>query len=109
MALAVTAALSGYGAYDYFYASNFITTDNAYTSAETASVTPSVGGIVREVRVTDTSYVQRGDVLVSLRRDANHERGFWIWATADNLRVAALSAVECAELMAASRPRGQVQ
>ena len=57
---------AAYGAYDYFYASNFIATDNAYTAAETASVTPSVGGIVREVRVTDTSYVRKDDVLVVL-------------------------------------------
>jgi membrane fusion protein (multidrug efflux system) len=56
----------GYASYDHFYASHFISTDNAYTAAETAQVTPSVGGIVREVRVTDTSYVQRGDVLVVL-------------------------------------------
>ena len=66
--LAVTVLMVGtiYGAYDHLYASKFIATDNAYTAAETASVTPSVGGIVREVRVTDTSYVHRGDVLVVL-------------------------------------------
>jgi len=56
----------GYWAYDYFYASKFISTDNAYTAAETAQVTPAIGGIVREVRVTDTSYVHKGDVLVVL-------------------------------------------
>jgi membrane fusion protein (multidrug efflux system) len=55
-----------YGAYDHFYASRFIATENAYTAAETASVTPALGGIVREVRVTDTSYVHKGDVLVVL-------------------------------------------
>lgn len=53
-------------AYSHFYASKFISTDNAYTAAETAQVTPTVGGIVREVRVTDTSYVHKGDVLVAL-------------------------------------------
>jgi len=57
---------TGYGAYSHFYASHFISTDNAYTAAETAQVTPSVGGIVSEVRVTDTSYVHKGDVLVVL-------------------------------------------
>ncbi|HUQ11806.1 MAG TPA: HlyD family secretion protein [Steroidobacteraceae bacterium] len=56
----------GYGSYNHLYASRFIATDNAYTAAETASVTPSVGGIVREVRVTDTSYVHQGDVLLVL-------------------------------------------
>jgi aspartate-semialdehyde dehydrogenase len=48
-------------------------------------------------------------VLVNVRRDPLKENGFWIWATSDNLRVSATSAVECAEVMAASRPRGQVQ
>jgi membrane fusion protein (multidrug efflux system) len=57
---------AGYAAYDHFYASHFISTDNAYTAAETAQVTPAVGGIVREVRVTDTSFVRQGDVLVVL-------------------------------------------
>src|SRR6476619_2617438 len=57
---------AGYATYSHFYASKFISTDNAYTAAETASVTPTVGGIVREVRVTDTSYVRHGDVLVVL-------------------------------------------
>jgi membrane fusion protein (multidrug efflux system) len=57
---------TGYGAYDHFYASKFISTDNAYTAAETAQVTPSIGGIVRDVRVTDTSFVRKGDVLVVL-------------------------------------------
>src|SRR5690242_1366531 len=57
---------TGYGTYSHFYASKFISTDNAYTAAETASVTPTVGGIVREVRVTDTSYVHKGDILVVL-------------------------------------------
>jgi membrane fusion protein, multidrug efflux system len=58
--------LLAFWAYSHFYASKFISTDNAYTAAETAQVTPSVGGIVRDVRVTDTSYVHRGDVLVVL-------------------------------------------
>ena len=51
----------------------------------------------------------QGDILVSLDRDANRENGIWLWAAADNLRVAALTAVECAESMTASRPRGQIQ
>jgi membrane fusion protein, multidrug efflux system len=57
---------TGYWTYDHYYASKFISTDNAYTAAETAQVTPALGGIVREVRVTDTSYVHKGDVLVVL-------------------------------------------
>jgi len=51
----------------------------------------------------------QGDILVSLTRDANHENGVWLWAASDNLRIAALTAVECAETIAATRPRGQIQ
>jgi membrane fusion protein (multidrug efflux system) len=57
---------AAFWAYSHYYASKFISTDNAYTAAETAQVTPTVGGIVREVHVTDTSYVHKGDVLVVL-------------------------------------------
>jgi aspartate-semialdehyde dehydrogenase len=50
-----------------------------------------------------------GEVQVSLRADTGVANGFWIWAASDNLRISALQAVECAEDMAATRPRGQVQ
>jgi len=58
---------------------------------------------------TSVSAASQGDILVSLASDANHNNGVWLWATTDNLRVAALSAVECAESLTASRPRGQIQ
>jgi aspartate-semialdehyde dehydrogenase len=58
---------------------------------------------------TNVSAAGQGDILVSIAVDANHENGAWLWATTDNLRVAALTAVECAETMTASRPRGQIQ
>jgi aspartate-semialdehyde dehydrogenase len=51
----------------------------------------------------------QGDVLLTVTPDATHPDTAWIWAAFDNLRVAAITAVECAESMAASRPRGQVQ
>lgn len=51
----------------------------------------------------------QGDILISLAKDANHANGIWLWAAIDNLRVSALSAVECAETMTSSRPRGQIQ
>jgi aspartate-semialdehyde dehydrogenase len=51
----------------------------------------------------------QGDIMISLASDASHKNGVWVWAVIDNLRVAALNAVECAETMTASRPRGQIQ
>jgi aspartate-semialdehyde dehydrogenase len=50
-----------------------------------------------------------GEIQLSLRADSRVPNGFWIWAASDNLRISALQAVECAEDMAATRPRGQVQ
>jgi membrane fusion protein (multidrug efflux system) len=66
LAVAVGVAICGtaYGSYSHWYGSKFVSTDNAYTAAETAQVTPAVAGIVREVRVTDTQQVKRGDVVV---------------------------------------------
>jgi aspartate-semialdehyde dehydrogenase len=58
---------------------------------------------------TNVSAAGQGDILVSIAIDANHKNGVWLWATTDNLRLAALTAVECAETMTASRPRGQIQ
>jgi len=58
---------------------------------------------------TSVSAAGQGDILVSATPDANHKSGIWLWATTDNLRVAALTAVECAEIMTTSRPRGQIQ
>ena len=51
----------------------------------------------------------QGDVLVSLARDDNNQNGVWIWAAADNFRIAAATAVECAETMTPTRPRGKIQ
>ncbi len=48
-------------------------------------------------------------IQVFVRPDAQNAHAFWLWTATDNLRIAALSAVECAESMIASRPRGTVQ
>jgi len=66
LGLVVLKAGIGYGVYEYAHVSHFVTTDNAYTAAETAQVTPSIGGIVSEVRVTDTQAVKQGDIVVML-------------------------------------------
>ena len=52
------------GAYWFFYASHFVSTDNAYAAVEIAQITPEVGGTIREVRVTDTQTEKKGDILV---------------------------------------------
>jgi aspartate-semialdehyde dehydrogenase len=51
----------------------------------------------------------QGDILVSLTADLADPASLWIWAASDNLRVAASTAVEVAEGMAAVRPKGKIQ
>jgi aspartate-semialdehyde dehydrogenase len=51
----------------------------------------------------------QGDIQVSIVPDQSKSNRFWLWAASDNLRIAAVTAVECAESMAAMRPRGQIQ
>lgn len=57
----------------------------------------------------NVSAAGQGDVLVLLTPDASRKNAFFLWAVTDNLRVAALTGVECGETMTASRPRGQIQ
>lgn len=58
---------------------------------------------------SNVSVAGQPDVSLSILPDASNENGFWLWAASDNLRVAASNAVECAESMSASRPRGKIQ
>ena len=49
------------------------------------------------------------DILLSVKPDSAQSNGVWLWASADNLRISALTAVECAESMTATRPTGKIQ
>ena len=51
----------------------------------------------------------KDEIVLSVRRDLAHENGFWLWAAVDNLRLAAITAVDCASALAAVRPHGKVQ
>lgn len=51
----------------------------------------------------------QGDILVALTPEEGRKNAIWLWAATDNLRIAAVTAVECAESMIASRPKGQIQ
>jgi aspartate-semialdehyde dehydrogenase len=51
----------------------------------------------------------QANILVSLKTDAARPNGIWLWAAADNLRIAAMTAVECAESMIPTRPLGKIQ
>ncbi len=51
----------------------------------------------------------RDEILVAVRADLMHPNGIWLWAAVDNLRLAALTAADCATALAAVRPYGKVQ
>jgi aspartate-semialdehyde dehydrogenase len=58
---------------------------------------------------SNVSVAGQGNIQLSVKPDPNDANGVWLWAAADNLRIAATTAVECAETMAATRPRGKIQ
>lgn len=66
LAAVVAVAAAGVAGYWFFYGSYFVSTDNAYAAVEIAQVTPSVGGTISEMLVTDTQAVKKGDVLVKI-------------------------------------------
>lgn len=83
-------------------------TVSLYVETEQAVDLPSVtqalhGGRVQVVRLSDQAPSQvdvagtENIVVDALAADADHPAGIWIWATADNLRLAAVNAVEIAE------------
>ena len=57
----------------------------------------------------NVSVAGQGDVQLSVKIDPSQPNGVWVWAAADNIRIAALGAVECAESMIATRPVGKIQ
>jgi aspartate-semialdehyde dehydrogenase len=83
-------------------------TVSLYVETEQAVDLPSVtqalhGGRVQVVRLSDQAPSQvdvagtENIVVDALAADADHPAGVWFWATADNLRLAAVNAVEIAE------------
>lgn len=65
-AVVVVVIAAACAAYWLLHGAHFVSTDNAYTAAETAQITPAVAGTVAEVKVSDTQFVKRGDVLVNI-------------------------------------------
>ena len=58
---------------------------------------------------TNVSSAGQSDIQLWLKPDALQPTGVWLWAAADNLRISAVTAVECAESMMATRPTGKIQ
>jgi aspartate-semialdehyde dehydrogenase len=58
---------------------------------------------------SNVSSAGQGNIQLAVKSDISAPNGFWLWAAADNLRIAAITAVECAESMTATRPLGKIQ
>ena len=58
---------------------------------------------------SNVSSAGQPDIQLSLKADPVRPNSMWLWAAADNLRISALTAVECAESMTATRPTGKIQ
>jgi aspartate-semialdehyde dehydrogenase len=58
---------------------------------------------------SNVSSAGQGDIQLAIKSDPVDPNGVWLWAAADNLRLAAINAVECAESMTATRPTGKIQ
>jgi aspartate-semialdehyde dehydrogenase len=58
---------------------------------------------------SNVSSAGQADIQLSIKVDPTQTNGVWLWAAADNLRISAVTAVECAESMTAARPTGKIQ
>ena len=69
----------------------------------------TIAGTEDDSQPSNVNTAGQPNILVSLKEDAAKPNGIWLWAAADNLRIAAMTAVECAESMIVTRPLGKIQ
>jgi aspartate-semialdehyde dehydrogenase len=95
-----------------YAASIFVEMESA---VDVAAVTQAVSGEhvtipgMEEDAPGNVSAAGQSNIGVSVNADPTQPNGVWLWAAEDNLRIAALSAVECAESMTATRTTGKIQ
>jgi aspartate-semialdehyde dehydrogenase len=58
---------------------------------------------------SNVSSAGQPDIQLLVKPDPVQPNGVWLWAACDNLRISAITAVECAESMMATRPTGKIQ
>jgi membrane fusion protein (multidrug efflux system) len=68
-ALILIGAGLAYGAWRILWAGNTETTDDAYVAGDVATITPAISGPVKEVRVSETQAVKKGDILIVLENE----------------------------------------
>jgi len=69
----------------------------------------TLAGAEDDSQPSNVNTAGQANILVSFKTDVARPNGIWLWAAADNLRVAATTAVECAESMIPTRPLGKIQ
>ena len=62
----VVVGVIGYGAYWVLVASHYVSTDNAYTGADVAQVTPLISGQVLSIPVVETQFVKAGQPVLNI-------------------------------------------
>jgi membrane fusion protein (multidrug efflux system) len=65
-AFSLALVATAYAIYEWQVTPAIVSTDDAYVGAVFAQVTPQIDGTIGAVRVHDTQYVHKGDVLVTL-------------------------------------------
>lgn len=58
---------------------------------------------------SNVSSAGQANIQLAIKPDPIQPHGVWLWAASDNLRVSAVTAVECAESMTVMRPSGKIQ
>ncbi|HZQ92253.1 MAG TPA: Asd/ArgC dimerization domain-containing protein [Terriglobales bacterium] len=90
----------------------YIELENAVSAGDFAQAL--AGEHVRLARLsedapTNVAAAGQNDILVAVRRDPQRAAGWWLWAAADNLKISALTAAECAETSTAPPPKTRIQ
>jgi aspartate-semialdehyde dehydrogenase len=85
------------------------TVDQERLSQALAGDHVTLAGAEDDLQPSNVNTAGQANILVSLKSEASRPNGIWLWAAADNLRIAAMTAVECAESMVATRPLGKIQ
>ena len=70
---------------------------------------PPLPATATPLATSNVTAAGRDEIVITVKRDPAHDNGFWIWGAADNLRVHALTAVDCAAALVANRVQGRVQ
>jgi aspartate-semialdehyde dehydrogenase len=83
--------------------------DLAKLSQSLAGDHVTLAGAEDDSQPSNVNTAGQPNILLSLKSEASRPTGIWLWAAIDNLRIAAMTAVECAESMIATRPIGKIQ